>query len=62
MVKEFEFIKVDTDKCCGCLSCELACPTQAISLDSGEVEVAEGACIGCGACVESCPVKALDLI
>lgn len=62
MVKEYEFIKVDEDKCVGCGACELACPTQAINIDEGYATIAEGACIGCGACVGDCPTNALELI
>ena len=61
MIKEYEYIKIDEDKCLGCYACEGACPAEAISVE-GVATIAEGACIGCGACVQECPAHALEFV
>lgn len=46
-----------------CNECRSACPTGAISVDTGknggEVRLDLGACIGCSMCVRSCPEKTI---
>lgn len=44
-----------------CRACELACPHQAIWLDTrGTWHLDEGRCDGCGACASVCPSQAVD--
>ena len=43
--------------CQECRSCELWCPSEAISFDQeGKVHVNEAKCIKCKVCTEKCPV------
>jgi len=46
---------VDPAKCDQCGRCAAACPTQAISVVPGGVEVSTERCIFCAACAEACP-------
>lgn len=61
--KDNGFIKIDKDKCIGCLTCILVCPYGAVS--QGENGVAQKCelCLenSCGepACVKGCPNRAL---
>lgn len=61
--KEDGVIKIDKDKCIGCLTCILVCPYGAVSQsESGVVQKCE-LCLenSCGepACVKGCPNRAL---
>ena len=61
--KENGVIKIDKDKCIGCLTCILVCPYGAVShSESGVVQKCE-LCLenSCGepACVKGCPNRAL---
>lgn len=63
MVKDNGVVKIDYDKCIGCLTCILVCPYGAISKsDKGVVQKCE-LCLenSCGApaCVKGCPNNAI---
>lgn len=47
-------IEIDYEVCEGCGLCEKVCPTGAISIPPGKVEVNPLACTGCGHCLEVC--------
>ncbi len=53
-------LRVITDKCTGCGTCEVSCPFGAIAVVNGIAQVYE-TCVDCGACVDSCPEGALVL-
>jgi len=53
--------KVNTDKCTGCMKCEVACPYGAIAPENGKASVNEGMCKGCGSCASACYQAAITL-
>ena len=63
-------ISINSDLCPGgCSSCEIVCPTGAISIPKPEhpwdkspkTQVDQDKCILCGACVNSCPSESIEL-
>jgi Ni,Fe-hydrogenase III small subunit/ferredoxin len=51
---------VDTSKCPeGCRDCAEACPTEAITIDKGELRLDLGHCLFCTDCVQACPEGAI---
>ncbi|MFA9391942.1 MAG: [Fe-Fe] hydrogenase large subunit C-terminal domain-containing protein [Prolixibacteraceae bacterium] len=52
---------VDEDKCICCTHCVKICPTEAIRIINGKVEIREERCVDCGECVRACPQKAFGI-
>ena len=55
----YHALKVDNELCYGCIHCMMACPTDAIRIDSGKAVILDDRCIDCGECVKACPVDAI---
>ncbi len=60
-------ISVVGDKCCGCRTCDLSCPTGAIRMAKDkfafEMPIVDAEkCIDCGKCVKVCPVLNKDKV
>jgi iron only hydrogenase large subunit-like protein len=53
-------IRVNEDKCRGCVHCMTACPIQAVRTRGGKAKVIDEWCIDCGECIRFCPDNALD--
>ena len=54
-------IQIDKRKCVGCISCILACPTQALRVKDGcAVIFRDDLCIDCGECMRICPESAIQ--
>ena len=55
-------IKIDTDKCRGCLKCVTACPFCAIDKETitGKKGHPERTCAKCGECITACPAGAIS--
>lgn len=55
-------IKIDTEKCTGCLNCANKCPFGAIDIKTikDKKSSPEITCAKCGKCVEVCPAKAIN--
>ena len=55
-------MKIDSDKCAGCMKCVTACPFNAIDIKTiqdkkGHPEIT---CAKCGECIKACPQKAIS--
>lgn len=57
-MQKYHAIKVDTQKCFGCVHCMKACPTEAIRIVNGIADIREDRCVDCGNCLRACPVDA----
>ncbi|MDH4211214.1 MAG: 4Fe-4S dicluster domain-containing protein [candidate division WOR-3 bacterium] len=52
-------IKVDEEKCIGCVACMKTCPTKAIRIRREKARINFEKCIDCGACLRVCPYGAI---
>ena len=59
IVKPSGKMRVDSEKCVGCLRCikEIGCP--ALSVSGGKAVIDENLCTGCGLCAKLCAVNAI---
>ncbi|MCD4741395.1 MAG: 4Fe-4S binding protein [Desulfobacteraceae bacterium] len=57
--------RINPDKCIGCASCELACPTETLeTIDKDDIRTFKYShyqCICCGSCINACPEDAVEL-
>lgn len=51
----FHSVRLDADKCKGCLHCIKRCPTGAIRVRAGKASIMPERCIDCGECIRVCP-------
>ncbi|HSO89166.1 MAG TPA: [Fe-Fe] hydrogenase large subunit C-terminal domain-containing protein [Draconibacterium sp.] len=56
--QKYHAIKVDGQRCIGCVHCMKACPTEAIRIENGIATIREERCVDCGNCLRVCPVDA----
>ena len=54
----FHSVRMDRDKCVGCMNCIKHCPTEAIRVRNGKANIIKEKCIDCGKCIAVCPHKA----
>ncbi len=54
----YHSVRLDKDKCEGCIHCIQRCPTQAIRVRNGKAIIVAERCIDCGECIRVCPHKA----
>jgi len=57
--KYFHALQVKTQKCVACMKCVRVCPTQALRIRDGKVQLDETRCIDCGRCITACKYGAL---
>ncbi|MFV0352196.1 MAG: [Fe-Fe] hydrogenase large subunit C-terminal domain-containing protein [Oscillospiraceae bacterium] len=55
MAEFFHSVKLDKDKCMGCINCIKRCPTEAIRVRNGKAVIISERCIDCGECIRICP-------
>lgn len=58
MENYFHSVRLDAQKCQGCVTCIRLCPTEAIRVRQGKAKIAESWCIDCGECIRNCPAHA----
>lgn len=54
----YHSVRLDREKCKGCVNCIKKCPTEAIRVRGGKAEINEEKCIDCGECIRACPNQA----
>ena len=54
----YHSVRLDKEKCAGCIHCIQRCPTQAIRVRNGKAIILAERCIDCGECIRVCPHKA----
>ena len=54
-------VKISREACQGCVNCIRVCPTEAIRIIDGEINIIAELCIDCGECLRSCSRKALGV-
>lgn len=55
----FHAIQLNNDKCKGCMHCVRICPTEALRIRNGVVNLDDSRCVDCGKCVSICPFDAI---
>ncbi len=51
----FHSVRMDAEKCVGCMNCIKGCPTEAIRVRNGKAIIIKEKCIDCGKCIAVCP-------
>lgn len=54
------YVRIDEQRCNGCILCMKACPTKAIRVRKGVARI-QGACVDCGECFKACPRGAIKV-
>ena len=61
-LKNVVTLKLDTEKCVGCVRCTEVCPHGVFAIENGKAQIIDSdACMECGACSLNCPVKAINV-
>lgn len=48
-------VRLDEEKCKGCINCIKRCPTEAIRVRNGKAHILSERCVDCGECIRVCP-------
>lgn len=55
-------IKVNEQKCIGCVTCMKSCPTKAIRIINKKAVIIDERCIDCGECFRACKYDAIEIL
>ncbi len=58
----YHSVRLDIDRCKGCINCIKGCPTEAIRVRDGKAKIIKERCIDCGECIRICPYKAKSAV
>ncbi len=58
----YHSVRLDRDKCKGCINCIKGCPTEAIRVRDGKAKIIKERCIDCGECIRVCPYHAKSAV
>ncbi len=58
MSEYFHSVRLNPERCKGCVNCIKRCPTEAIRIRSGKAKITEARCIDCGECIRRCANRA----
>ena len=53
-------LRINEERCIGCVHCLVSCPTKAIRIKNGKARLINELCIDCGECIRFCPHGAID--
>lgn len=56
----YHSVRVNGQRCIGCVHCLTNCPTKAIRVRGGRARIINELCIDCGECIRFCPQDAID--
>ncbi len=54
----YHSVRLDRQRCKGCINCIKGCPTEAIRVRDGKAKIIKERCIDCGECIRACPYQA----
>lgn len=60
--KYFHSVRLQPDRCKGCVNCIKRCPTEAIRIRGGKARITESRCIDCGECIRRCSNHAKEAV
>jgi len=58
----YHSVRLDREKCKGCINCIKRCPTEAIRVRDGKAKIIKERCIDCGECIRVCPYHAKSAV
>ncbi|MGN1059275.1 MAG: [Fe-Fe] hydrogenase large subunit C-terminal domain-containing protein [Clostridia bacterium] len=58
----YHSVRLDRDRCKGCINCIKGCPTEAIRVRDGKAKIIKERCIDCGECIRVCPYHAKSAV
>jgi len=61
-LKDVTTLKLDQEKCTGCMLCTLVCPHGVFAMQDGKAQLTDrDRCMECGACARNCAFEAISV-